>query len=154
LRQNAGDKYLSYKFLSNLPGSKSQWFYTENHPPQLPEKSGKPPVLHPEWSTEPPKEAMDQVDELLALIAAHKELGVTGASMMLSFFKRRIQPIQQRHTLRFEYKGAEDPSRMCAEELPDDAAHTRVRRVLLDVDKVPYVAELFSARNPPNPVSL
>jgi hypothetical protein len=28
---------------------------------------------------------MDQVDELLALIAAHKEMGVTGASIMLSF---------------------------------------------------------------------
>jgi hypothetical protein len=41
---------------------------------------------------------MDQVKELLELIAAHKEMGVTGASVMLSFFKLRIQPIQQRHT--------------------------------------------------------
>jgi hypothetical protein len=37
---------------------------------------------------------MDQVDELLDTIAAHKEMGVTGAFVMLSFFKRRIQPIQ------------------------------------------------------------
>jgi hypothetical protein len=48
---------------------------------------------------------MDQVDKLLAIIAAHKEIGVTGASVMFSFFKRRIQPIQQRHTLGFEYMG-------------------------------------------------
>jgi hypothetical protein len=95
---------------------------------------------------------MDQVDELLALIAAHKEMGVTGASVMMSFFKRRIQPIQQRHTLGFEYMGAEDPSRMCVEELTNDAMLIRVKRVLLDVNTVPYVPELFSAQNPPEPI--
>jgi hypothetical protein len=42
---------------------------------------------------------------------------------------------------------------MCAEELSDDAALLRVKRVLLDVDAVPYVPELFTARNPPKPVS-
>jgi hypothetical protein len=88
---------------------------------------------------------MDQVDELLAIIASHKEIGVTGASIIFSFFKRRIQPIQQRHTLGFLYIGAEDPSRMCAEELTDDAALIRVKRVLLDVNAVPYILELFSA---------
>jgi hypothetical protein len=96
---------------------------------------------------------MDQVDKLLALIAAHKEMGVTGASVMLSFFKRRIQPVQQRHTLGFEYMGAEDPSQMCAEELTDDAALVQVKRVLLDVNMVPYIPELFSAQNPLEPVS-
>jgi hypothetical protein len=43
---------------------------------------------------------------------------------------------------------------MCAEELTDDAALTQVRRVLLDVDAVPYVLQLFSAQNPPKPVSI
>jgi hypothetical protein len=71
--------------------------------------------MRPEWNTELPRADLDQVDELLAIIAAHKEIGVTGVSVMFSFFKRRIQPIQQCHTLGFEYIGAEDPSRMCAE---------------------------------------
>jgi hypothetical protein len=65
---------------------------------------------------------MDQVNELLVTIAAHKEMGVIGASVIFSFFKRRVQPIQQCHTLGFEYMGAEDSSRMCAEELTDGAA--------------------------------
>jgi hypothetical protein len=95
---------------------------------------------------------MDQVDELLAQIAAHKKIGVTGASVIFSFFRRRTQPIQQRHTLGFEYMGTEDPSRMCAEELIDDAALIRVKRVLLDINTVPYVPELFSAQNPLEPV--
>jgi hypothetical protein len=93
---------------------------------------------------------MDQVEELLDTIAA----GVTGASMMFSFFKRWVQLIQQRHRLGFEYQGAEDPSRMCAEELTDKAALRRVGRVLLDVDAVPYVLQLFTAQKPPKPVSV
>jgi hypothetical protein len=80
-------------------------------------------------------------------------MGVTGASVMFSFFKRRVQPIQQRHRLGFEYTGSEDPSRMCAEELSDDATLLRIKRVLLDVDAIPYVPKLFSARAP-MPVSI
>jgi hypothetical protein len=97
---------------------------------------------------------MDQVDELLDTIAAHKEMGVIGASVIFSFFKRRVQPIQQRHILGFEYMGAKDPSLMCAEELTDEAALIRVKQVLLDVNAVPYVPGLFSARNPPKLVSI
>jgi hypothetical protein len=145
LRQQASDKYLSYKFPSNLPGWKNNWFYIENHAPKLLAKSNNPPVVRPEWNLELFRGDMDQVEELLDIIEAHKMTGVTGASVMFSFFKRRVQPIQQRHRLGFEYTGSEDPSRMCAEELPDEAALLRVKRVLLDVDAVPYVPELFSA---------
>jgi hypothetical protein len=110
--------------------------------------------MRPEWNTKLFKGDMDQVDELLAIIAAHKEIGVTSASVIFSFFKRHIQPIQQRHTLGFEYVGAEDPSRMCAEELTDDAALIRVKQVLVDVNAIPYLPELFSAQNPPKLVSV
>jgi hypothetical protein len=55
--------------------------------PQLPEKSNRPPVVRPEWNIELPRGDMDQVEELLDIIAAHKEMGVTGASVMFSFFK-------------------------------------------------------------------
>jgi hypothetical protein len=96
---------------------------------------------------------MDQIEELLDTIAAHKLMGVTGVSVMFSFFKHRVQPIQQRHHLGFEYTGAKDPSRICAEELSDEAALLRVKRVLLDVNAVPYVPGLFSGRSPPRPVS-
>ncbi|XP_025791944.1 predicted GPI-anchored protein 58 [Panicum hallii] len=40
---------------------------------------------------------------------------------------------------------------MCAEELTDDATLIQVKRVLLDVNTVPYIPELFSAQNPPEP---
>jgi hypothetical protein len=110
--------------------------------------------VRPDWNLELSRGDRDQVKELLEFIEANKLMGVAGASVMFSFFKRRVQPIQQHHRLGFEYIGSEDPSRMCAEELSDDAALLRVRRVLLDVDTVLYVLELFSARNAPMPVSI
>jgi hypothetical protein len=33
IRQQAGDRYLSYKFPSNIPGWKNHWIYIENHTP-------------------------------------------------------------------------------------------------------------------------
>jgi hypothetical protein len=97
---------------------------------------------------------MDQVKELLDVIEAQKKKVVIGASVMFTFYKRRDQPIQQCHRLGFEYTGPADPSRMCVEDLPDEVALHRVQRVLLDVDAVPYVPTLFSAQNPPKPVSI
>jgi hypothetical protein len=97
---------------------------------------------------------MDQVRELLEVIEAQKKKGVTGASIMFAFYKRHVQPIQQRHHLGFEYTGPADPSRMCVEDLPDDVALQRVQQVLIDVDAVPYVPTLFSARNLPKPVRI
>jgi hypothetical protein len=88
---------------------------------------------------------MDQVKELLDAIEAQKKKGVTGASVMFAFYKRRVQPIQQRHRLGFEYTGPADPACMCAEDLPDEVALQRVQQVLLDMGAVPYVPTLFSA---------
>jgi hypothetical protein len=110
--------------------------------------------MRPEWNIELSRGDLDQLDELLAIIAAHKEIGVTGACVMFSFFKHRIQPIQHRHKLGFEYIGAEDPSRMCTEGLTDDATLIRVKRVLLDVNTIPYILQLFSAQNPLKLVSI
>jgi hypothetical protein len=42
---------------------------------------------------------------------------------------------------------------MCAEELGDDAALVHVKRILLDVETVPYVPAGFSAQNQPPSVS-
>jgi hypothetical protein len=45
-------------------------------------------------------------------------MGVTGASLMYSFFECQIQPLQKRYCLGFDYLETEDPSRMSVEELP------------------------------------
>lgn len=43
---------------------------------------------------------------------------------------------------------------MCAEELPAGDALKQVKRVLLDVNSVPYVPQLYSAKNQPPSVSI
>jgi hypothetical protein len=43
---------------------------------------------------------------------------------------------------------------MCVEKLSDEATLLRVKRVLLDVDAIPYVPQLFTSQNPPKPVSI
>jgi hypothetical protein len=53
-------------------------------------------VVRGEWNLEPSGMEMIQVKELLEAIDALKKEGVTGASVMFSFYKRRVQPIQQR----------------------------------------------------------
>jgi hypothetical protein len=82
--------------------------------------------VRPKWNLEPSGGDMDQVRELLDIIEVQKMMGVTGASVMFAFFKHRVQPIQQHHQLRFEYTGSTDPSRMCTEELSDEACDTQV----------------------------
>jgi len=66
--------------------------------------------------------------------------------------KRRIQPLQARGSLGFQYQGTTDPSRYSKEEISDDVAFSRIQRLLRNVKKIPVVPESFSAANPPKQV--
>ena len=66
--------------------------------------------------------------------------------------KRRIQPLQARGSLGFQYQGTTDPSRYSKEEISDDVAFSRVQRLLRNVKKVLVGPDTFSAANPPNQV--
>lgn len=48
----------------------------------------------PEWKEQPVQGDMDQVNDLIKLIQAHKLMGVPRASIMYSWIGRRIQPLQ------------------------------------------------------------
>jgi hypothetical protein len=87
---------------------------------------------------------MDQVNELLEMIQALTLMGVTGASVMYSFFERRIQPLQKRCPFGFDYLESEH---MSGEELLPGEALKRVGHVLMDVHAVPYASSLFYAKN-------
>ena len=71
---------------------------------------------------------------------------------MFDWMRRRIQPLQARETLGFQYRGTTDSSRYSKEEILDDDAFSRVRRLLRDVKKIPVVPDIFSAANPPKQV--
>ena len=77
---------------------------------------------------------------------------LTVETVMFDWMKRRIQPLQARESLGFQYQGTADPSRNSKEEISNDVAFSRIQRLLRNVKKIPVVPESFSAANPPKQV--
>ena len=77
---------------------------------------------------------------------------LTGEAVIFDWMMRRIQPLQAREMLGFQYQGTTDPSRYSKEEISDDVAFSRVQRLLKNVKKIPVVPDTFSAANPPTQV--
>ena len=71
---------------------------------------------------------------------------------MFDWMKRRIQPLQARESLGFQYQGTNDPSRYSEKEISNDVVFSRVQRLLKNVKKIPVVPGTFSAANPPKQV--
>lgn len=89
----------------------------------MPERTGGVPKPQPAWNRNPSDGEMEQVRESIDLIQALKLMGVTGASVMYSFFERQIQPLQKKSHFGFDYLESKDPSCMSAEELPSGGGH-------------------------------
>jgi len=73
---------------------------------------------------------------------------------VFNWMKRRVQPLQARETLGFQYQGTTDSSRYLEEEVSDEEVFSRVQRLLRDVKKVLVVPKTFSTANPPNQVQI
>ena len=73
---------------------------------------------------------------------------LTGEAVMFDWMKRRIQPLQARESLGFQYQGTTDLSRYSKEEISDDVVFSRMRRLLKNVNTIPVVPSTFSAANP------
>ena len=73
---------------------------------------------------------------------------LTGETVMFDWMKRRIQPLQARESLGFQYQGTTDPSRYSKEEISDDVVFSRIQRLLKNVNNIPVVPGTFSAANP------
>ena len=77
---------------------------------------------------------------------------MAGATMILSWLRRQIQPLQNRCNLGFEYTGLSDPSRFSLEKIYVDEAMVLVHNVLEGVNVVPKILQLYHVRYPPNQV--
>ena len=90
-----------------------------------------------------------QIPELLAKIAQKKAQGLTAERVAFSFMKRRVQPLMQREHLGFEYTGADDGSRLSAEEISDDLVMERLQKIFKNLHGIPAAVREYSADNPP-----
>jgi hypothetical protein len=86
LKQKMDQNYIDYQSSSSLSGWKDRWFSIGNHKPALLERTEGVAQSTPEWDQNPNPTEMDHVKELIDIIKALKDMGVTSASVMFSFF--------------------------------------------------------------------
>ena len=139
--------YISYSLRYKVIEWKPKWFYVQNQWESVPSITPGPPIQWPDWNRKPVDES--QIPELLACIANLRQKNVTGEAVMFDWLKRRIQPLQARETLGFQYQGTSDSSRYSKEEILDDVVFSQVQRLLKNVKKITVVPDTFSAANPP-----
>ena len=98
---------------SKVIDCKPRWLYIANQGETLPVITPGPPIQQPEWNKKPVDDS--QIPELLDQIASLRQKHITGDAVIFYWMKRRIQPLQARETLGFQYQGASDLSRYSKE---------------------------------------
>ena len=77
---------------------------------------------------------------------------LTGASVVMSYTVRKIQPLQKCSHFGFHYRGDKDPSPFSSEKKSENEVMRRVRRVLDVVYGVPVVPDAYTIMDPPKEV--
>jgi hypothetical protein len=94
-----------------------------------------------------------QLPELMKKIKALREAGLRAKHVAFSFMKRRVQPLMARDTLRYQYTGSEDTSRMPGVEVDDEDIIESLGKIFKDMPPyTPCLVSEFSAARPPNQV--
>ena len=150
LRLGKDKVYIPYKLSGKVIDWKPKWFYVGNQWESVPAITPGPPIQWPEWNKKPVNSS--QVDEKLARIAGLRQKNLPGEAVIFDWMKRRVQPLQARETLGFQYQGTTDSSRCSEEEILDEEVFSRVQRLLRDVKKILVVPDTFSAASPPKQV--
>jgi hypothetical protein len=151
---DVADQYLSYKLIESNQDWKSKWFYICNHHPELPKLSWKQPKHRAWWNTEPTMQEGIQLPVLMKKIKALREAGLRAEHVAFNFMKRRVQPLMARDTLRYQYTGSEDTSRMPGDEVDDEDIVERLRKIFKNMPPyTPCPVLEYSAAHLPNKVS-
>ena len=79
---------------------------------------------------------------------------MTGATVVSSWLRRQIQPLQCRTHPGFKYTGLHDPSRFSSEKTSRDEAMVLLYSLFEGVTSLPELPDLFRASNPPKQVWL
>ena len=146
------EKYIPYSLRRQIGDWKVEWFYIDNHALALLERASGPPTARHEWCV--PAGNADQVGELLKRIARLRREGVTGATVVSSWLRRQVQPLQCRSRLGFEYMGLYDPSRFLSKKTSRDEAMVLLYNLFEGVGSFPVLPDMFHVNNPPKQVKL
>ena len=94
----------------------------------LAEFSAVPPCKKKSWDHEMTKAEMLEADRLLERVSALRSSdGLTGVDIMLTWLRRRVQPLQARAEPMWTYVGAGDLMRATAEEFSNAELRTHIK---------------------------
>ena len=124
-----------------------------NHGLSCPERDNWYPKPQVNWNTRPSAEEAQDVPALLERVQDLKNQGLTGVGIAFSFMKRRVQPLQQREHLGFDYEGPSDGSRTTPDDISDEMVLTRLNKMFIGVSGKPVIVGEYSKENPPTAVS-
>ncbi|KAK1614355.1 hypothetical protein QYE76_019872 [Lolium multiflorum] len=84
----------------------------------------RPGCVYPHTATNPRAHSRRRAD-----LQPHEE-GLSGKDLTLSWFTKRIQPLQHRDRLMFQYSGRDDPTRATKDNLSADTIDKRIRLLI------------------------
>ena len=129
------------------------WFYIKNLSSSLPVRTPSPPVKRPSWNSR--GGWLDLVNFLLGEIERLKaDQQITGVSMVAHWSLRRVQPLQRRVHLAYQYTGEEDPTWYTRDKISEDELKDRVAVLLKNIDWRPSLSGAFRANRRPREVLL
>ncbi|KAK1691789.1 hypothetical protein QYE76_008486 [Lolium multiflorum] len=94
---------------------------------KLPLFKNSPASETPAWTQCPHLSESPQLTRVVRRICKLTEEGLSGKDLTMSWFTKRIQPIQHRDRLMFHYTGRDDPMRSTKDNLSADAIDKRIR---------------------------
>ncbi|CAO2147344.1 unnamed protein product [Urochloa humidicola] len=115
----------------------------------LPRFTTRIPSNNGRWNKSHDEADHPHLEDLYAKIEDLKSNGgVTTESITFSWVERRIQPLMEKGSWGYEYKGGEDPSCASPEDLSEEEVLSRVRSMLPKVTERPVMLELYNADRP------
>ncbi|KAK1609136.1 hypothetical protein QYE76_032809 [Lolium multiflorum] len=97
---------------------------------KLPEFKNSPASETPAWTQCPHLSESPQLTRAVRRICKLTEEGLSGKDLTMSWFTKRIQPLQHRDRLMFHYTGRDDPMRATKDNLSADAIDKRIRLLI------------------------
>lgn len=100
LREGKYKQYLDLRLNTSVKSWKEKWFYIENADDSLSEDIDTLPVLTTRWVDPPQDDKLDQVKELLGLMA---KKDIDGVGVVINFLSHQWQPLKERTHFGFKF---------------------------------------------------
>jgi hypothetical protein len=152
LRPGLKAEWIDTDLPDNTAGWRSEWFYRADQLPGLPHRTGHKPAKMNEWDLGLSSRDLAELKPVLELVSELKKQGVIGAAVARSFYRRMIQPINDRVHPAYEYWGQSDPMHEVNRKVSKEEMAARVSQIYSGKVKVKKCPKAHSLKRPADPV--